>query len=621
VRALDALPLALELAASRMRWTTVSALTLHLDARLEGLRANDDRPTRHQSLRAALDGSWELLSGDDRRALAQLTVFEGGFDADAARAVAEPLDLGALVDRSWVQVGADKRFSLLRVVRAYVGERGLDLGDAEARHGRWYAALGRAALDAPSPERALASELPDLAAACRRAAARGDGPVAVDTLVAACAVLESAGPSSLVLELAQGVPGDDPRVAFVRAQAELALGRTEVARASLADARDRAAQRGEVLLVARIDSAWAGLTSGIGRLDEALEACGRALAAGDVRLERTVLLQLGNVHRFAGRYDAAREAYERSLSSADRASDARIRCYALGNLAVVLHHGLGRLDEARGRYEQALAEARRAGVARYEGNVLGNLGALCDEQLLDADADAYYRAALAVHRALGSRREVGGVLGNFANLLVRLRRFDEARAAFDEALAIHREVGNRREEGIALGNLGSMWVERGDPVRALGLFEQALAIHREVGNRVFVGHCHDAMARAHVRRGDLDAARSALEVALGVHRESGNAMNQAETLVESARLALAAGRPDEAERAAADALAIARALGDPMITAAALVRSAYNALAERPADARRALAEAEALARPHWPVWAEIGAARALLAQRPISRT
>ncbi|MGH2466567.1 MAG: ATP-binding protein, partial [Candidatus Limnocylindrales bacterium] len=135
VERLEGLPLAIELAAARMRMLTPGAILARLDRRLAILTGGGaDRPERHQTLRATLDWSFDLLEPDGRKLLARLSVFGGGFDLDAVEAVCGPVidALQTLVEHSLVRAeefGGEPRFSMLEAIREYAAERLTDGGD------------------------------------------------------------------------------------------------------------------------------------------------------------------------------------------------------------------------------------------------------------------------------------------------------------------------------------------------------------------------------------------------------------------------------------------------------------------------------------------------------------
>ena len=181
---------------------------------------------RQATLRAVFDWSWDLLSLPEKAALAQLSVFEGGFTLESVEAILDlsayenapwPMDaLQSLVQKSLVRQVTDDRFDLLvsvqeyaaehlRTAARYPGSGPAALLAAEARHGAYFAGLDEKAAIADG-----CAELDNFVVACRRAAARGDADVAANALEGAWAGLRLRGPFRVGIELAsvvRAIPG------------------------------------------------------------------------------------------------------------------------------------------------------------------------------------------------------------------------------------------------------------------------------------------------------------------------------------------------------------------------------------------------------------------------------
>jgi predicted ATPase len=143
-RRLDRLPLALELASTRVKLMTTGQILARLDHRFELLTGGGrDKPARQETLRAAFDWSYDLLSITERKVFRSLGVFVGNFEHDAARAVCSAglEQMQSLVDKSLVRPTSEGRFFLLETVREYALDR-LDAADEteECRryHAQWY---------------------------------------------------------------------------------------------------------------------------------------------------------------------------------------------------------------------------------------------------------------------------------------------------------------------------------------------------------------------------------------------------------------------------------------------------------------------------------------------------
>ncbi|MEV6490390.1 BTAD domain-containing putative transcriptional regulator, partial [Actinoplanes sp. NPDC051633] len=150
-RRLDGLPLALELAATRVRALGVDGVVQRLDDRFRLLTTQQrDLPERQRTLTAVIGWSWDLLDDEERTALARMAVFRDGCTPDAAEVVCETeLDvLARLVDRSLVAVddtGPAPRYRLLESVAAFCLERVPDLEATRARHARYFTELAERA--------------------------------------------------------------------------------------------------------------------------------------------------------------------------------------------------------------------------------------------------------------------------------------------------------------------------------------------------------------------------------------------------------------------------------------------------------------------------------------------
>jgi predicted ATPase/class 3 adenylate cyclase/Tfp pilus assembly protein PilF len=543
VQLLDTLPLAIELAAARVRLMSPKVLRKRMSERFELLTSSGGRQTRQSTLRAALDWSWELLAPDEQQALAQLSVFEGGFSLDAATAVLSlsqmgPLDaLQSLVDKSLLYRNGDERLAMLVSVHEYAQERlhaFAGPAQAEARHGAHFAALGQVgAIDALETHggvalrRALAPELENLVAACRRATTRGDGPTAVATLAAAGSVLLLKGPLLTLADLGARVAG------------LVSLSRVE---------------RGRTLRVLGEALRQAG------RMDEALlryrEALATACEEGDRSLESVVLGLLGDLHNEQGRRDEALAHLQQAIDIARATGQRRLEGVAVSSLGT-RHAEQGRREQALGCFLQALALHREVGNRRFEGVALGNLGPLYGEQGCMADALQCLQEALAIQREVGDRRYEGWVLANLGVVHETEGRMAEALQCGEQALAIHREVGNRRSEGFSLANLGGLLQDQGRMHEALEHFRAALEIHRELGNRRAQGMALASLGGVYQALGQIERAREALAAGEALLREAGDPYQLARLLNRRLSLEHAEGRLDVAGATLAEAEALA----------------------------------------------------------------
>ena len=525
VRLLDNLPLAIELAAARMRVMGPAVVLERMKERFKLLVAPGGRRTRQATMRGAIDWSWELLSSDERAALAQLSVFEGGFTLEAAEAVLSldalwPVDaVQALLDKSLVRTISDDRFALLVSVQEYAAEK-LDSSssrpDAEARHGAYFASFGEAdALESldrhggVERRKALAQNLDNLAAASRRAIDRADASVAVRTAVAAWAVLMLRGPTHTGLALLEAVEPLAEPLTELRQSLALALG---FAHHGVGDAQAAHEEYAIALTICR--------------------------ARGDRRTEGIVEEHIARIHYEQGLLE---EANERNLvavvihrETGNRLGEA-IAIANLGNIDV----SRGRFEDARTEYEAALELHREVGNRRFEGTALANLGIIDAMQGRPEEALDHLEKAVTIHREVGNRRSEGMVLFNIAELHERHGRLNEALAVYEQALAIHREVGNRRFEGMVLAALGFNHAAQGREEEARASLLAAETLLRESADREALGKLLARLAFRNVR-GDQALALTQLSEAESIVALTGAGPDsEIVQLVELAQAALA----------------------------------------------------------------------------------
>ncbi|HEY2187616.1 MAG TPA: tetratricopeptide repeat protein, partial [Caldimonas sp.] len=450
------------------------------------------------TLRNAIDWSWNLLLPWEQAALAQCSVFDGGFTLEAAEAVIDlsswpgaPAILDAvqvLVDKSllrtWVPVEQRRHdieepyFGMYLSIHDYAAEKLAAAGASgertvEQRHGAYFASFGsderlrslfRRGRGSGARRRDLVLELDNLVAACRRAVARGDAATAVGSFRAAWEALATQGPFDVAIALGAEVdaiaaikPSLHAAALTSAARANIAAGRLEHASVLLSRALAFAQAANDPGREAEVLTRLANAERQQGRMAEARRSAERALALRSAvgEADGVALAELGIVQRQTGAMDEARETYERALAIDRKSGDADAEAKTLNSLAIV-HAEQGRFDLARKHFEAALAVGRELGDRRQEGLVLGNLGTLNIEQGRLALGREQCEAALAIHRDTGDRTEEGNTLANLATLDLGEDRIDAARAKLTAALAIAHETGSRRTEGVVLGMLGAL---------------------------------------------------------------------------------------------------------------------------------------------------------------------
>ena len=504
VKVLDGLPLAIELAAARVRVMPPRMLLARMNERFKLLWSHAGRRDRQATLRATFDWSWELLSLPEQAALAQVAVFDGGFTLESAEAVLDLSVTGeapwavdivnSLVDKSFVRQVADDRFDLLESVREYAAEHLRTEGRypgsganaaaaAQARHWHHFAGLDERAAVA---HRCV--EAHNLVRACRRAAAHGDARSAVGAMLGAWAALRLSGPFRVGAELAAEVGAmtslsvdQQAEAAWVAGCALNLAGDVTQAATRFASGLARACEAGNRHCQARLLLALSGQRAAEGEVGEALanatQASMLAQDLGDLSLQCLTLNGLGVMADHQARFDEARQHFEAALVLARKIGDRRMEGGLLGNLGGI-HHSYGRLDEARHLHGLAIALARDVGDRRWEGNAHCNLGLLHHEQGRMADARAEFEVALATAREIGHARLECTVLCNLGIVHEAQGDLGVAQVHYEKSVGLAHEVGDRRAEGQFMGYLGLLRARQGhfDEAReTLGTGESLLA--------------------------------------------------------------------------------------------------------------------------------------------------
>ena len=474
-RRLDGIPLAIELAAARLRVLPAAELEARLGERFALLTVGSRTALpRQQTLRAMVDWSWELLNPGERTVLARLSTFAGGFGLAAAEAVAAGPEvvaaevaglLGALVDKSLVQFGetgaGPARYRLLETVRQYAAGRLDALGPAAAggarmAHRDYYLALAEAAA-------------PQLRAA--------DQATWLDWLDAELGNLRAA----IAVSLTEADPEPGLRLTASLWVFWMVRGHAIEAAGALRALLDAPAAQGTALPRARALAAAAhllGQTSGYAiAADYCQEALAIARAAGDDYLVADLLCEQARVLLRQGQQDAALPLIESGLGLARRLGEPHLTARLLAARAYAMHAAGDHAGAARDLTE-ALRLFRQAGDRQQVGTMLSNLS---DYELWTGDLDAARRhlaESLDIARALNDR--YGAVYGTFNFGLAEYLGGspDAAEGLFAESLYLARRTGMTAH--MAYGLIGLALAGRGgaDPgwsARLHGAADQALA--------------------------------------------------------------------------------------------------------------------------------------------------
>jgi predicted ATPase/class 3 adenylate cyclase len=404
---LDGLPLALELAASRLRSLGSAALLERLDRRLPLLTGGRrDAPDRQRTLRATIEWSYDLLPQELHRTFERLAIFAGTFSLEAAEAVAEATldDLAALVEASLLKPVGEDRFLMLETIREFAGERfeaADDLEEVGRRHAEHYLKLAEAANLSGEAEGAVEHdvaerELDNFRKALAWALAGGDAAsglrllIALQTFWVARDPFEGTSWFAALLERAKDIPRE------LRARALLTYG-------------------GLVFIVGEFEQGT--------RLYE--ESLAEYAAIGDEHGRANVLHRLANSALAEDDYVRARALADESLEIYRRFGSRQGEALAFGTIAEV-EWRTGNQDLAFELAEKSAAMAAETGFLWWQ---IGMLYALCEwsfESARPDEAHRFGRKALALAHRIGDRMHGIYLLALFARGAAEEGRLERA---------------------------------------------------------------------------------------------------------------------------------------------------------------------------------------------------
>lgn len=473
---LDGLPLAIEIAAARVKFFSPSAMRKRLASRLELLTGGPrDLPARQQTLRGAIDWSYDLLNPAEQKLFRRLSVFAGPCTLEGVEAVCNTKnDLGldvvegmaSLVDRSLVQqveqAEDESRFVMLETIREYGMEK-LAASGEEAATRRAHAAYCLV----------LAEEGASESGGVERAVSLDQLEVEHNNFRAALDWLTEKGDAEWGLRLGAAL------FRFWETREYFAEGRDRLGRLlKLESAKAPTKARARVLFAVGVLAAGQGDYAAADPLvQESLEI---ARKLEDMQGVAVSLNALAVNARDQGQGARSRSLCEESLAVWRAIGDPQAVARSLSNLANIVK-SQGEYGEARALYGECLSIFRelddRVGVAwslNYEGDVARDQG--------DAEAArSLYEQSLAAFRELGDRWGTAGSLADMGNLALDKKNCTEADALYRESLRIFMELDHRRGIARLLECCACSAAAQSEPQRALRLAGAAAALRQAVG--------------------------------------------------------------------------------------------------------------------------------------------
>ncbi len=492
---LDGIPLAIELAAVRVKLLSTEGISSRLDDRFKLLTSGSRTALpRQQTLRALIDWSYDALPGTERALFLSLSVFADSWTLDAAEAVCASLsegsdvfeNLAALVGKSLVcvlepEASGARRYRMLESIRSYAREKRTARGDG--------------------------SELQNLHLAYFSAMATLAEP---------------------------GLRGKDEAAWMDRLEADL-----DNLRAAVEHSLESDPESG-LRLVVHAKDFWLRCIDPL-ELDQML---GRVIEAHG-KLDALTALALGlraEACNNQGDAAGALSFSEECLSVANTLGDERARAY--GHLC----HGLALLT--RGDYAEGLADFERSRLSFTQtGDVHGQATTLYWLSRDHVDLDLSVKRleeALSMFSSLGNRSSAAVCQRELAHHAIQEGRWDLVGELLDQARTIFAELKLGMQDSMALGSLGRLAFWQGDYGRAIDRYREAVAGHRRCGSRLYETWILAELGHTLARSGNAPEAENVLAEALRRFAQTGGSTGMAFTREGIAALRLSQGKPFEA---------------------------------------------------------------------------
>jgi predicted ATPase len=485
---LDGLPLAIELAAARIKFLAAPAILSRLDSRLKLLTSGArDLPARQQTLRGAIDWSYDLLPEQERAFFRRLAVFQGGCTLEAAEVIAcnpvpaatvpaslAPLEidvfegLASLVDKSLLRQveqvdSSEPRYVMLETIREYALERLEEcgeLGAVQSAHALYFlgvAEQGEADIQSPRQKNAiftLETEHDNLRVALRW-------------------TLTDQGDKNAGLRMVHALSR------FWHIRGHMSEGR-RWAGALLSAATERTELRAAALYGAGYMTFLQGATEEACNMLE--ESVAIARETGNELTLAHALFIYGAARAFGGDPVAGRSLGQEGIELFRRLG-------AVGkpglNLALLANGVVTFVLGDYGAAHDILDDARQLATSLGDSYTLAQASTyLADLARIDWDyerAGSLYEESLAAFRAVGGRSDIPALLHNLGYVAIAGREYRRAWELFHESLVLQQEIGNQQGVSECLSGFAALAGAQGDPARAACLFGAAEALRSAIG--------------------------------------------------------------------------------------------------------------------------------------------
>jgi predicted ATPase/DNA-binding SARP family transcriptional activator len=538
-RQLDGLPLAIELAAARVRLLPPTALLARLAHRLDLLAVGgSNHSARQQTMRNTIAWSYDLLDATEQALFRRVAIFAGGFTLAAAEAVASELRIenAELRKASRDQPILNSQFSILNLVEAlvdkslllqveHVGEPRFMMLETIREYGQEQLAASRETefvrLAHASYYLALAEHVaPELLGRERDAW--------LDQLATEHDNMRAALAWSLE---ALRKPAGQTEKQFSIFNSQLSISPQEIG----------------LRLVGALTWFWCQrcyFSEGSGWTTGALQ---RSAATGSTTARAKALYGAGILAIHQGDYAAAAPHLDQALAIFRAAADQHSVGRALMNRGFVAYN-LGDYAAARTLLEESLPILNAVGDTSALAHALSNLGLVAWLQADYPRAQSLQQESLSLHRALGDTWGIAGALGNLGLVAWMQGDYSAARACHEQSLALRQELSDRLGIAFSLSSLGLVHMHQSDFAAARACHEQSLTLRQELGSKWGIADSLRNLGLVAQTEGDYTRAAELLRQGLALFRDLGAKKDAIECLEGLAGVCCAQDRPAHAAK-------------------------------------------------------------------------
>ena len=552
---LDGLPLAIELAAARIKLFSPGEMLLRLSKPLDLLRGGPrDVPDRHQTLHRAIAWSYDLLEPDEQILFRRLSVFSGGCRLEAAEAVCRLSSRGidavegvaALVDKSLLRpvegLHGSTRFVMLETIREFGLDRlresseEEDVRRAHAVHFRGLAETAEPHLTAPDQAHwldRLEDEHDNFRLALSWIGERGEADIGrrIGAAIWRFWIVRGMlveGRRQLERLRSMGPPAEDRRlwIKLLNALGTMTqvMGDFPTAGEILHDVLNASLEYGDRAGIASSLNNLSWVLFELGEMDRARALAGEAKQLchelGDRRGEAAAVTNLAMISQDESKLSEALALMNESMAIRREIGEKRGIAYAAGMVAAV-RANVGEYEEAERLISESLALADEIRDKQGPAYLYSIRGHMQIERNRVDDAEADFEKAMPLWKEMGAKYGIGVVTGGQGLIALARGELERAKSLLLESLRMFRQTQQKRYIGIMLTNLGHVESARRDYAEALARFEEGRRVLEEIGDRRSLAYALMGIAAVRMAQSEGEAGRRTLGRAYALLDEIG----------------------------------------------------------------------------------------------------